>query len=339
MKTIKIIVVLIFVSLSACVNKSADSAGNSSNANMSSAAEPSPNAEKSFVKSNTAVASNTGSGSGKGSGGGGGGSRENQISSNPALSQVSDQSGNTQQSPPVTERKIIRNADLTLEIDSPEDAQQKITSIAKAKGGFVVESTQSSSNAKSTTRDTITMTIRVPAEKFDESLDEIRQTASRVIVETVKGEDVTEEFIDVEARLKAKKSLEAQFLEIMKRANSVEDALNVQRELADVRAEIEKIEGRKRFLENQAALSTIKIQLQSPTAFTHASNGFFDRLKESVGGGFDAAMSFILGFIAFLIAILPFLILIVLPAFLVIRYFWKKQEKQRSASENGRRKN
>ncbi len=94
------------------------------------------------------------------------------------------------------------------------------------------------------------MTIRVPSEKFDETLNEIRKNSNRVIVETVKGEDVTEEFIDIEARLKTKKALEEQFLEIMKRSNSVEEALNVQRELAEVRGEIEQIEGRKRFLEN-----------------------------------------------------------------------------------------
>ncbi|MEJ7701891.1 MAG: DUF4349 domain-containing protein [Pyrinomonadaceae bacterium] len=143
-----------------------------------------------------------------------------------------------------------------METNAPEEAQQKITAIAESKGGFVIESSQSSSDAQATTRDTVTMTIRIPAAKFNETLDEIRKTSSRVIVETVKGQDVTEEFIDIEARLKTKKALEEQFLGIMKQSKSVEDALNVQRELADVRGEIEQIEGRKRFLENQSSLST-----------------------------------------------------------------------------------
>ena len=77
------------------------------------------------------------------------------------------------------------------------------------------------------------MKVRVPAEKFTETVEEIRKTAARVVVETVKGQDVTEEFVDIEARLKAKKQLEAQMMEIMKRAGSVEDALNVQKELVD----------------------------------------------------------------------------------------------------------
>ncbi len=265
-------------------------------------------------------------------GGGGGGGREE-----PSAQKISlEQSEQTQNAPVVVERKIIRNADLTLEANSPEETQQKISSIVESKGGFVVESTQSISDVQATTRDTVSMTIRVPAEKFDETLNEIRKNSNRVIVETVKGEDVTEEFIDIEARLKTKKALEEQFLEIMKRSNSVEDALNVQRELAEVRGEIEQIEGRKRFLENQASLSTIKIKLQSPTAFSANSSGFFYQLKESIGSGYSAALNFILVLITVLIALLPFLLLVVLPIYLILRYFWRKRENQNLASEIAR---
>jgi len=258
-------------------------------------------------------------------GGGGGGETKNQTVADQTTTQISEQNA------PI-DRKIIRNADLQLETDAPDEAQQKITAIAEGKGGFVVESTQSSS-PQSTTRDTVLMTIRVPAEKFNETLDEVRKTGSRVIVETVKGTDVTEEFIDIEARLKAKKTLEAQFMEIMKRANSVEAALDVQKELSEVRAEIEKIEGRKRFLENQASLSTIKVKLQTPAAFSANSEGFFSRLKASMGAGFDVAVNFVLGFVAVLIAVVPFLILVVLPIFLVLRYFWKRLRRRSSARE------
>ena len=267
-------------------------------------------------------------------------SQEESPSTNPnnvTLNQVSPQTADQNQAQPtVIQRKIIRNADLQLESDAPEEAQQKITTIAESKGGFVVEVTQSSSNLKTRTRDTVTMTVRVPAEKFNESLDEIRRTGSRVILETVKGTDVTEEFIDIEARLKAKRALEEQFLEIMKRANSVQDALNVQKQLSDVRGEIEKIEGRKRFLENQASLSTIKIRLQTPAAFSQNSQGFFDRLGQSIGTGFDAALTFILGFVTFLIAALPFFLLIVLPIYLLLRYFWRKWRRRKSAIEIAR---
>ena len=300
------IFVLFGILLTACSGAASEKSSMSSNANMVSSSSL-PN-------------------------GGGGGGREDSAAQEISL----EQSEQTQNAAGIVERKIIRNADLTLEAGSPEEAQQKISAIAESKKGFVIESTQSSSDVKTTTRDTVTMTIRVPAEQFNSALDEIRKTSNRVIVETVKGEDVTEEFIDIEARLKTKKALEEQFLEIMKRSNSVEDALNVQRELAEVRGEIEQIEGRKRFLENQASLSTIKIILQSPTAFSANSSGFFYQLKESVGSGFDAALSFILGLVTVVIALLPFLLLVVLPICLILRYFWSKRRKQNLASEIAR---
>ncbi|MCB1023114.1 MAG: DUF4349 domain-containing protein [Acidobacteria bacterium] len=231
------------------------------------------------------------------------------------------------------ERKIIRNAELQLESSSPDEVHQKITAIAENKKGFVVQSRKSSSQTRNRGGETVTMSIRVPSEQFNETLTDIRKTANRVLTESVTGKDVTEEFIDIEARLKAKKALEERFLEIMQNAKSVQDALNVQRELANVRGEIEQIEGRKRFLENQASLSTINISIQPPTAISGSTSGFFYELKEAVSDGFDAALAFILILIRVLIALIPFLLLVVLPLFLLLRYFWRHYKKKRLAKK------
>ena len=108
--------------------------------------------------------------------GGGGGGQE----AIPAAQKISiEQTTASQINTAPTDRKIIRNAELNLEAENPEQAQQQITAIAEMKGGFVVESQQSSSDIKSTTRDTVIMTVRVPAEKFGETLEEIRKTATR----------------------------------------------------------------------------------------------------------------------------------------------------------------
>ncbi len=279
---------------------------------------------------NTARASNSVANTG---GGGGGRTGDQSVTAQ----QVSlDQAANTQTQPTVTERKIIRNADLKLESNSPAEAQQKITQIAESKNGFVVETNQTSSDVRTSTRDIVNMTIRVPAEKFDEAINEIRAAGNRVIEETVKGQDVTEEFIDIEARLKAKRALEEQFLEIMKRAATVEDALRVQTQLAEVRGEIEQIEGRKRFLENQAALSTIKIQLQTPTSLSANPGGFFYELKEALSTGFNAALKFVLFFVTAAIALAPFFILIVLPLYFILRYFWRKPASKQTTEKTFR---
>ncbi|NNE99132.1 MAG: DUF4349 domain-containing protein [Pyrinomonadaceae bacterium] len=250
-----------------------------------------------------------------------------------AQNQVSLEKADKSQSEPVkvTERKIIRNANLQLETSDPDAAKKKISEIAVSKNGLVFEATKSSSNNTARPRDMVSMTLRVPSDKFEEALEEIRKAVDRVVTESVKGRDVTEEFIDIEARLKTKKALEERFLEIMKQSKSVKDALNVQRELANVRTEIERIEGRKRFLENQSSFSTIKLNLRTPTAISGSSTGFFYELKEAIGDGFEAALTFILYLVRFVIAILPFLIIVVLPIFLILRYFWKKYLQKRRA--------
>lgn len=310
----RFVVVLFLVGLTACAGGADLSSNSAKNVEFAKTDKPASTANSTSTRG----------------GGGGGGGNDKDLS---VTTQIPLNQAENSQNQPVVERKIIRNADLNLEAASPEESQQKIVQIAESKGGFVVESQQSSSDVRVGTRDIVTMTVRVPASKFNETLDEIRKTSNRVIVETIKSDDVTEEFIDVEARLKAKKSLEQQFLEIMKQAKTVEDALNVQRQLSEVRGEIEKIEGRKRFLESQTALSTIKIRLQTAQAFSANSKGFFYELSQSVGKGFDAALGFILGLVTFIIAILPFLLFVVLPIYLVIRYFWRKRGKQKTVTE------
>lgn len=320
MKKAKILFVLLAAIFSACASEgSKEMASTTGPANPSYQSAPIARQNETKTATNPSVAG--------GGGGGGGGKTQDQIVTQQA---TLNQLENSQNQPTTIDRKIVRNADLQMESDAPEQSQQKITAIAEGNGGFVVESQQSSSDLRTATRDIVTMTVRVPSAKFSETLDEIRKTASRVVVETVKSDDVTDEFIDTEAQLKAKKALEAQFLEIMKRANTVGDALDVQRQLAEVRGEIEKLEGRRRFLENQASLSTIKIRLQAPATFSENSSGFGYRLKKAFGTGFDAALNFVLVLVSFVIAILPFLILIVLPIYLVVRYFIKKNRKQKT---------
>jgi hypothetical protein len=268
------------------------------------------------------------------------GGDEKPVSRDLVASQPSNTSENTstndRSAQPPFDRKVIRNADLDLEAETPEETQHKITAIAESNGGFVVESSQSSSDLQSAARDFVSMTIRVPAEKFEKALDEIRNAGGRVVSENLKGQDVTEEFIDIDARLKAKKALEAQFMDIMKRASSIQEALNVQGQLAEVRTDIEKIEGRKRFLENQSSLSTIKVQVQTPRVFAANSQGFSGRLGDSFETGLGVAMNFILGLVTFFVAVFPFALFIGLPSAFVFRYFWKRQTRPKSVSEIAR---
>jgi hypothetical protein len=241
-----------------------------------------------------------------------------------------DQADSANAASQATQRKIIRNGDLTLEVASPTETQRKIFSIAEARGGFVVtsEMTQQTAEDKSKPALAVNLVVRVPAMQFEPAMEEIRAVASRVVNEKRTGQDVTEEFIDLEARIKNQKALELQFIEIMKRAAKVQDALDVQTQLAAVRTEIERLEGRKRFLENQASLSTVNVTLQTPTEIVNAT-GFWYSIKSAFADGLDAAIIIILFLIRVVVALLPLLILIVLPVLIIARIVVTRVRRRR----------
>jgi len=241
------------------------------------------------------------------------------------------QAGQSQTIADAMDRKILRDANLTLEVSNPEDAQRKITSVAESLGGFVVtsESKQRQTAEGATHELEVNLVIRVPAPQFGPALDQIRATGNRVVQEKITGQDVTEEFIDLEAHLKTQKALELQFLEIMKQAHKVEDALEVQRQIAEVRTEIEKLEGRKRFLENRASLSTITVSLQTPTAIAVNTSGFGRDVREAVADSVQLAIGIVLFLIRFVIVMIPVFLLIILPGYFIARYFLRRARKTR----------
>jgi hypothetical protein len=243
-----------------------------------------------------------------------------------------DEANTAEENKQAIERKIIRNGRLTIETDSPAEGQSKLNAIAGEFGGYVVTSDYKQNDSRSAASEMLTITIRVPAAQFDAVMAKLRPVGARVINENVTGQDVTEEFIDLEARIKTQKALEQQFLEIMKRATKVEDALQVQTEIANVRTEIERIEGRKRFLENQSALSTITVVLQTPAPIVSSNpNGFWYSIKEAFGDGVDLASGFVLGLIRLVIAGIPVVLFIGLPLYLVCRYLWRQWKAKRES--------
>lgn len=229
------------------------------------------------------------------------------------------------------ERKILRDANLTLEVETPAEVQRKISSIAESVGGFVVTSESKQRQVENGAQKLeVNLVVRVPAVQFGSALDQIRG-AGNVTAEKITGQDVTEEFIDLEARIKTQKALELQFLEIMKQAHKVEDALEVQSQIADVRTEIEKLEGRKRFLENRASLSTITVNIQSPTAIAVNTTGFGRDIRQAIADSVDVARAIVLFLIRFVIVMIPVFLLLLLPGWFVARYLFRRARKMQLA--------
>jgi Domain of unknown function (DUF4349) len=233
------------------------------------------------------------------------------------------------------DRKIIRNADITMEVASTTDAQHRITSIAESHGGFVVTSdAKQRENIEPAKRTLdIKLVARIPSNRFGVALDQIQQLADNLPEAKVTGEDVTEDFIDLEARLRTQKALELQFLEIMKQAKKIDEALEVQRQIADVRTEIEELEGRKRFLENRSSLSTITVNIQAPKSVTVvvSTTGFGRSVRDAVSDSLELASGMVLFVVRSVIVLVPVFLFVLLPSGLVIRYLMRRAKRMRLA--------
>ena len=231
------------------------------------------------------------------------------------------------------DRKIIRNADITMEVESTTDAQHQITTIAESHGGFVVtsEAKQRENIDPSKRTVDIKLVARIPADRFGVALDQIKKVAGNLPEANVNGQDVTEDFIDLEARIKTQKALELQFLDIMKQADSVQEAMEVQRQIAGVRTDIEKLEGRKRFLENRSSLSTITVNIQAPKVITVNPTGVGHSVRDAVSDSLETATGMFVFFVRTVIVMMPILIFVGLPAFLVLRYAWRRMKRIRLA--------
>jgi hypothetical protein len=240
---------------------------------------------------------------------------------------------NAERTSEAADRKIIRNADITMEVASTTDAQHRVTSIAESHGGFVVTSEAKQRENIDPAKRTldIKLVVRVPSNRFGVTLDEIKQLAGNLSEANVTGQDVTEDFIDLEARIKTQKALEVQFLEIMKQAGKVADAMEVQRQIAEVRTDIEKLEGRKRFLENRSSLSTITVNIHAPKVIAVNATGFGHTLRDAVSDSLDLASGMLVFFVRTVIVMMPILVFVVLPSGLVLRYLMRRAKRVRLA--------
>jgi len=175
----------------------------------------------------------------------------------------------------------------------------------------------------------VNMVLRVPSERFTTALARLEELGSRVLTQRVRSDDVTEEFIDLKARLVAQRALETQFLEILKQARSVKDALEVQTQLADVRTTIEKLEGRQRYLENQTSISTIKLGIVHGAPLVRASRFAFGSSFERAGADLlNVSAAILHGSIRVLGVMTPVFVLVLLPASLVVRAVFRRRRRR-----------
>ncbi|NNM24065.1 MAG: DUF4349 domain-containing protein [Flavobacteriaceae bacterium] len=221
------------------------------------------------------------------------------------------------------EQKIIKNARLSFETKEPEATHLRIVELAKIHKGFI----QNDNSGKSYNRLFRSMTVRVPTDQFQAFIDGVSEGVAYFDLKDISRQDVTEEFVDLEARLKAKRELEKRYLELLSKAKNVKEMLEIERELSNIREEIEAKQGRLNYLESRVSLSTISIEFYKLTSETGVTVSYGQKMKNALKGGWDGVSVFFLG----ILYLWP-LFLLVIIVILVIRRLLRRQ-KQKAQKE------
>lgn len=236
----------------------------------------------------------------------------------------------------VNDRMVIYTANLSIEVSSYKKTLSFIQKELEKTDGYIVES-----NAYSVGKDDSvegTITVRIPQEGFHTFLQSVESGSTKVLNRSISGQDVTEEFVDLDSRLKSKQVVERRLLEFMEKAEKTEDLLNISSDLAAIQEEIEQIKGRMNFLDNQVSLATVTLHVREDKInvprLDNEDLNTWDRTKKQFVESVNFVLKAVSAVIVFFVGSLPILTILggILLIMIVIR---KKQRKHNKGNPPG----
>jgi hypothetical protein len=211
-------------------------------------------------------------------------------------------------------RKIIKQGEIRFETTDVNMTRLFISRTLQELDGYISKENSYDYSNRLEHR----LIIRIPADKFDLLLKNISESVDKLDSKNIDVLDVTEEYIDVEARLRTKKELQIRYIELLKQATRVDEILNIQKEIGNLQTEIETVEGRMRYLKDRIAFSTLTVVYYQKTS---SKFGFSSKFADGIKNGWSVFLWFIVG--------LTYLWVFILVA-VVARYsirLWKKKRK------------
>ncbi|WP_158857949.1 DUF4349 domain-containing protein [Lunatibacter salilacus] len=211
-------------------------------------------------------------------------------------------------------RKIIKDGNIRFETTDARETKIRLLELVAAHEGYI------SKDYANTFGDITeyTITVRIPATGFDQIVEKITALAKRIESQHVNSLDVTEEFIDINSRINTKKSLENRYKELLQQSTTVEEILKIEKEIGSLRSEIESIEGRLNYLQNQTSMSTLVVEFHEKSASS--------RFGPSIGGALRNGWNNLLSFLLWLLNIWPFIIIAVITTIATLRIRKRKSK-------------
>lgn len=219
------------------------------------------------------------------------------------------------------EQKLIKESVLRFETQDLDKTYKNISKFVIKNNGYV----QDDDASKSYNRISRRLIIRIPTDKFQATIDSIAADVSFFDTKQITSKDVTEEFIDLEARLKAKQSLEARYLELLNKASNVKEILEIERELSVIREEIESKQGRLKYLQNKVSLSTLTVEFYKITSESGIRVSYGQKMWNAITSGFNGLSLFFLG----ILHIWPFILIVLVLIFILRRWLKRKNNLEK----------
>lgn len=218
-------------------------------------------------------------------------------------------------------RMMIYTADLRLRVRSVDSSHARIMALLNRYTAYMTSDNRTSYSGQIEN----TVTIRVTQAQFNTLLERVLKEAVYIDKKEINASDVTQEFVDLEARLKSRQLAEEQYREILKRATKISDILEVQKHLNEIRETIEAAQGRMKYLQSQAAYSTINIVFyETEKAVAPPEETFAGRLSAALSTGWGGLQTLVIG----LLAIWPFWILAALVVYILVRFMRRRSPVQ-----------
>ncbi len=230
------------------------------------------------------------------------------------------------QAVPNVEVKTIRTAALTVEIvkGAYNEAYSTVSLAAEGVGGYISDSRSSSSEGRITSG---TVTIRIPNSSYADVMSRLQEIGNVTSI-SEQAQDVTEEYVDLESRIRNLRAQEAVYLNLMAKAQTIEESISVQRELSVIQEQIEQLTGRKNYLDNHVQFSTIQVTLTEPGVEEVVNGdgwGFVDALSDAAHGLVDG-LSAVIRFTGDALVYVVILALIALGLYFILRKYAGKKE-------------
>ncbi len=220
-----------------------------------------------------------------------------------------------------SDRLVVRTAYLRLVVANVDEVISKAAQLAREMGGYVVSSESQDQGGDRIGK----AALRIPADRLDETLTHLKELSRQVQRENVTAKDVTEEFVDQEARLNTLRATEDQYLQILKSANNIEDIIKIQQSLGQVREQIERTEGRIQYLRRTTETALVNLDLYTAGTARQLNAGGWDAQEtfSSAVQGLVAAGLLLAGLGIWIVVFTP----LWLPTVLLIR--WRKRRNRR----------